>query len=191
MVLTAEDWPIAAAMLPFPARMPDDGDDAQLRSDWSRALQEVADAGFTNVDLTDSWVRYGDLDAGRRGNLQEVLAENNLVPSSLSAIRRSVIDARDADENLAYSHRSLEFAAELGIGVVSVGLHQALTPQQREQLWFWTVPGHRDLPMIARAGTSLSDGFVSLVRTPPSSGFCCRWRCTSTRTSAPPHPQCA
>lgn len=146
MALTAEDWPIAAAMLPFPVRMPNGAGDEQLRDDWTRALREVADAGFTNVDLTDSWVRYGDLDAGHRRLLQEVLTENDLVPSSLSAIRRSVIDARDAEENLAYSHRTLDFAAELGIGVVSVGLHQALTERQRAELWFWTVPGHRDKP---------------------------------------------
>lgn len=145
MALTAENWPIAAAMLPFPARAPEGaGDD--VRSDWSRALGEVADAGFAHVDLTDSWVRYGDLDAAHRGILREVLAEHELTAGSLSAIRRSIIDAKDAEENLAYSHRTLEFAAELGIGVVSVGLHQALTPQQQEQLWFWTVPGHRDLP---------------------------------------------
>jgi sugar phosphate isomerase/epimerase len=57
-----------------------------------------------------------------------------------------VIDAKDGEANLAYSHRTIDAAAVLGIGVVSVGLHQALTAQQKERLWFWTAPGHHDDP---------------------------------------------
>jgi sugar phosphate isomerase/epimerase len=55
-----------------------------------------------------------------------------------------VTDERHGAAHLAYAHRTLDVAAELGVGVVSVGLHRALTPQQRAQLWFWTVEGHRD-----------------------------------------------
>nr|WP_314840635.1 sugar phosphate isomerase/epimerase [uncultured Microbacterium sp.] len=144
MALTAETWPIAAAMLPFPGSSPDETTEDALRVEWGRCLQQVADAEFTDVDLTDSWVRYGDLGETHRRLFREVLTDSGLRPASLSAIRRSVIDASSGEENLAYSHRTLDFAAELGIGVVSVGLHQALTPRQREQLWFWTVEGHRD-----------------------------------------------
>jgi sugar phosphate isomerase/epimerase len=151
MAFTAEDWPIAAAMLPFVAHLPIAAGEDALRREWSTTLQEVADAGFAHVDLTDSWLRYGDLDAREREILRSALVDAGLRASSVSAIRRSVIDAEAGEANLAYSHRTLDFAAELGIGVVSVGLHQALTPRQREQLWFWTVEGHRDRPDDAEA----------------------------------------
>ena len=52
---TAEQWPIAAAMLPFPASQ-----DAPTDT-WVDHLAEVAYEGFTHVDLTDSWVQPGDL----------------------------------------------------------------------------------------------------------------------------------
>ena len=63
---------------------------------------------------------------------------------AVSAIRRSVIDERNWEANLAYSHRTIDAAAELGCEVVSFGLHQAITPKQQKQLWFWTVEGHKD-----------------------------------------------
>lgn len=142
-MLTAEDWPIAAAMLPMGSAHPVDRD-AVPRERWTTDLLEVADAGFDDVDLTDSWVAYGDLTPAQTRALGECLAETRLTARSLSAIRRSVIDERDGAEHLAYAHRCIDFAAALGIGVVSVGLHRALTPEQRAQLWFWTVEGHRD-----------------------------------------------
>lgn len=145
--LTAEDWPIAAAALPFAGRTPDGRTIAQAGPDeWARTLTEIADAGFDRVDLTDSWLRVADLDAPGLRDLRAVAAATGVVPTSISAIRCSVIDRAHGDENLAYSHRVLDAAAALDIETVSFGLHQALTPQQQEQLWFWTVPGHRDDP---------------------------------------------
>lgn len=145
--LTAADWPIAASMLSFP------GVDGQGRpvqdapaASWAQAFREVAEAGFDCVDLTDSWLRVGDLAPGRRAELRAAASEHSLRLASISAIRRSVIDARSGDDNLAYSHRTIDAAAELGIGVVSFGLHQALSDEQRHRLWFWTVPGHVDDP---------------------------------------------
>jgi sugar phosphate isomerase/epimerase len=111
---------------------------------WRADLLEVGDAGFGEVDLTDSWVRYGDLSPQQVSDLRQCLASAGLGAVSLSAIRRSVTDERHGAAHLAYAHRTLDVAAELGVGVVSVGLHRALTPQQRAQLWFWTVEGHRD-----------------------------------------------
>ena len=105
---------------------------------------EVADAGFAHVDLTDSWVRPGDLSEARLDDLRAAASEVGVEPAAISAIRRSVIDAANADANLAYSHRTVDAAARLGVGVVSFGLHQDLTPAQRRQLWFWTVEGHKD-----------------------------------------------
>ncbi len=77
-------------------------------------------------------------------DLKAAASEAGVEPAAISAIRRSVIDATNAAANLAYSHRTLDAAARIGIGVVSFGLHQELTPEQRRQLWFWTVEGHRD-----------------------------------------------
>lgn len=143
-MLTADDWPIAAALLPLGDAHPvaDDADPPVER--WLSDLTEVADAGFAHVDLTDSWVRYGELAPTQIAALRECLASAGLTAASLSAIRRSIIDEQHGDEHLAYAHRTIDFAASLGIPVVSVGLHRALTPAQREQLWFWTVQGHRD-----------------------------------------------
>jgi len=104
----------------------------------------VRDAGFDAIDLTDTWVAFGDLSPAQRTAMRERIQREALMAASLSVIRRSVIDGRTGLENLAYSHRCLDLAAEWGVGVVSVGLHRPLTPQQRAQLWFWTAPGHRD-----------------------------------------------
>ncbi|WP_066518852.1 sugar phosphate isomerase/epimerase family protein [Curtobacterium ammoniigenes] len=144
MTFTADDWPIAAALLQFPGTT-DRGpvQDAPAAA-WVDAFTELHEAGFDDVDLTDSWVRIGDLSDTRLQEFGEALRTAGVRAPSVSAIRRSVIDARHGDENLAYSHRTIDAAAALGCSVVSVGLHQALTPAQQEQLWFWTVEGHHD-----------------------------------------------
>ncbi|MBW9109145.1 sugar phosphate isomerase/epimerase family protein [Microbacterium ureisolvens] len=142
-MLSSNDWPIAAALLPLGDAHPVDGPESSAER-WLSDLSEVSDAGFSDVDLTDSWTRYGDLDRNHVAALRECLAATGLTAVSLSAIRRSVIDEQHGQEHLAYAHRTIDFAAELGIPVVSVGLHRALTPAQREQLWFWTADGHRD-----------------------------------------------
>ncbi len=145
MPLTASDWPIAAALLPFPGVKPDGTavQDAPAE-EWMATFAEVAGAGFRHIDLTDTWARPGDLSEARLDDLGAAASEAGVELASISAIRRSVIDATNGAANLAYSHRTLDAAARLGIGVVSFGLHQELTPEQRRQLWFWTVEGHRD-----------------------------------------------
>ncbi|MEV4689494.1 sugar phosphate isomerase/epimerase family protein [Microbacterium sp. LWH3-1.2] len=142
-MLSSKDWPIAAAMLPLGDAHPVDGPESSAQR-WLTDLMEVSDEGFSEVDLTDSWTRYGDLDGDHVEALRDCLRSTGLTPASLSAIRRSVIDEQHGQEHLAYAHRTIDFAAELGIPIVSVGLHRALTPSQREQLWFWTAEGHRD-----------------------------------------------
>ena len=149
--LIAETWPIAAAALPFSGIAPDGSSvtDADP-SLWHETFLEVSDAGFDRVDLTDSWLRVGDLTPERLDALSAAATEAGVIPASTSAIRRSVIDhgngGRDGGDNLAYSHRTLDAAAHLGIETVSFGLHQALTAEQQRQLWFWTVTGHVDDP---------------------------------------------
>lgn len=140
-----EQWPIAAAMLPFPAVLHDGTHVQEAPAErWEATLSQVAGTGFTHVDLTDSWLRVGDLPAARRAELVAVLAGLGLEVPAISTARRSVIDPLRGTENLAYCHRVLEAAPEFGATTVSVGLFQALTEQQREVLWFWTVPGARD-----------------------------------------------
>ncbi len=144
-MLSATDWPIAAAMLSLGDAHPTSAGASESAVErWLADLTEVGDAGFTDVDLTDSWVRYGDLDREGVTALRECLASADLRAASLSAIRRSVIDEQHGDEHLAYGHRTIDVAAQLGVSVVSFGLHRALTPRQRDALWFWTVEGHRD-----------------------------------------------
>ncbi len=145
MAYTAENWPITAALLQFPGT---DAKGLQVNdadaSVWASVLQEVKDAGFANADLTDSWVRPGDLSKDRLAEFKQTADEVGIGVPVISAIRRSVIHATDWADNLAYSHRTIDAAAELGCEVVSFGLHQAITPEQQKQLWFWTVEGYKD-----------------------------------------------
>lgn len=145
MAYTAENWPITAALLQFPGV---DAAGTQINdadaASWAAVLQEVKDAGFTNADLTDSWVRPGDLSRARLAEFKQTAENVGIGIPVISAIRRSVIEERNWEANLAYSHRTIEAAAELGCEVVSFGLHQAITAEQQKQLWFWTVEGHKD-----------------------------------------------
>ncbi|MCQ9164497.1 MULTISPECIES: sugar phosphate isomerase/epimerase [unclassified Arthrobacter] len=145
MAYTAANWPISAALLQFPGTNAAGQhiNDADATA-WLKVFREVRDAGFTNADLTDSWVRPGDLDAARLAEFKQSAAEAGIGIPVISAIRSSVIDAANWEGNLAYSHRTIDAAAELGCEVVSFGLHQALTAEQQRQLWFWTAQGHTD-----------------------------------------------
>jgi sugar phosphate isomerase/epimerase len=142
---TAENWPITGALLPFPGT---DSHGTHINdadaSVWAEVLTEVKEAGFALADLTDSWVRPGDLSPARLAEFKQTAENVGIGLPAISAIRRSVIDERNWEANLAYSHRTLDAAAELGCEVVSVGLHQAITPEQQKQLWFWTIDGHKD-----------------------------------------------
>lgn len=142
---TAQTWPISGALLQFPGtdslgRSVNDAD----ANVWEDVFRQLADAGFADVDLTDSWVRPGDLSGKRLDELKQAAENAGTGLPVISAIRRSVIDAKNWEENLAYSHRTIDAAGWLGCEVVSFGLHQALTAEQKKQLWFWTVEGYKD-----------------------------------------------
>lgn len=147
MIQSAQDWPIGAALLQFPSVTEDGGtvQDAPS-STWSAVLGEVAAEGFDHVDLTDSWVRPGDLPPERLDELARVLDLHGLGVSAVSVTRRSVIDPDPAvaEQNLAYLHRSVEAAARLGTTVVCAGLHRPLTEAQKRAVWFWHEPGGSD-----------------------------------------------
>ncbi|GAA3569234.1 sugar phosphate isomerase/epimerase [Amycolatopsis ultiminotia] len=138
---SAEAWPIAAAMLQFPPHAADGTPVAELDpAEWRAQLQAVVDAGFTQLELSTAWLPLGDLRPERLSALGAVLADAGLSVPGVGVVRRSVIHPERGERNLAFSHRTVDAAAELGAGVVCLGLHDALTPQQQRALWFWTVP---------------------------------------------------
>ena len=150
---TADNWPIAAAMLPF-GDVDSHGDpihDADPK-EWAKQLDLVARLGFTEVDPTDTWVRVADLSPARLADFQAVVTDAGLTIPAISTSRRSVMDPVHGKENLDYSHRLLDVAAQLGAPVVSFGFFQALTPAQQKALWFWLADGwHDDVSPQARA----------------------------------------
>jgi sugar phosphate isomerase/epimerase len=142
---TAENWPIAAAMLPFGSVDSHGGPihDAEPE-EWAKHLNLVARSGFTEVDPTDTWVRVGDLTPERLTEFQSVLKDAGLTIPAISTSRRSVMDPEHGEEYLAYSHRLLDAAATLGVPMVSFGFFQALKPAQQKALWFWLADGWHD-----------------------------------------------
>ncbi len=141
----AENWPIAAAMLPFGSVDSHGGPihDAEPE-EWAKHLNLVARSGFTEVDPTDTWVRVGDLTPERLNEFQSVLKDAGLTIPAISTSRRSVMDPEHGEEYLAYSHRLLDVAATLGVPMVSFGFFQALKPAQQKALWFWLAEGWHD-----------------------------------------------
>lgn len=142
---TAENWPIAAAMLPFGSVDSHGGPihDAEPE-EWAKHLNLVARSGFTEVDPTDTWVRVGDLTPERLTEFQSVLKDAGLTIPAISTSRRSVMDPEHGEEYLAYSHRLLDVAATLGVPLVSFGFFQGLKPAQQKVLWFWLADGWHD-----------------------------------------------
>ena len=145
MTYTAETWPIACAMLPFGGLDSHGGpiQDADP-SEWAAQLGLVRRLGFTEVDPTDTWVRVGDLSPQRLAVFKQVVADSGLTIPAISTSRRSVMDPQRGAEYLDYSHRLLDNAAELGVGIVSYGFFQALSAAQGKALWFWLADGWKD-----------------------------------------------
>ena len=140
--LNRDNWPIAAAMINFPGVLPD-GSLVQEQSvdQWAESLQQVVDAGFTELDPTDSWLRVADLSPARLREFQFLVKTLGLTIPAISTSRRSVIDPEFGDKYLEYNHRVIDTAAEIGAKAVCFGLFGALTPAQRKELWFWTADG--------------------------------------------------
>jgi sugar phosphate isomerase/epimerase len=137
-----DTWPIAAAMIQYPNVLPD-GSSVQEQSAeaWAATLAEVAEAGFTEVDPTDSWIRLADLSPARLDEFMAVARAAGLTIPAISTARRSVIDPVHGEEYLAYGHRVIDAAARVGAVSVSFGFLEALNEAQRRALWFWTAQG--------------------------------------------------
>ncbi|WJH41521.1 sugar phosphate isomerase/epimerase [Aliirhizobium terrae] len=142
---TRETWPIAAAMIQYPNMLPD-GRTVQDQSveEWAATVGEVADAGFTEIDPTDSWLRVADLSPERRREFCNVVKQAGMTIPAISTSRRSVIDEKHGDDYLAYSHRVIDTAAEIGAHSVSFGFFEPLTEKQKSVLWFWTEQGAKN-----------------------------------------------
>jgi sugar phosphate isomerase/epimerase len=170
--VSAGDWPIATGTLSFAPTRPDGGLVQLLgAAEWQSTFAEIAAAGFGLVEVTDTWLRPGDLEAAELADLAAAARSCALDVAAVALIRRSIIDPEHGGANLAYSHRSIDAASALGARVVSVGLHEALLPAQREALWFWTEPGARNDPGDGRAWKAAVAGFRELGRHAAGNGL--------------------
>jgi sugar phosphate isomerase/epimerase len=151
--LNRDNWPIAAAMINFPGTLPD-GSLVQDQSveQWKKSLEQVVDAGFTELDPTDSWLRIADLSPERLRDFQDLTRSLGLTIPAISTSRRSVIDPVHGDEYLKYDHRVIETAAKVGAKAVCFGLCGPFTEAQKKELWFWTADGLKnpDDPAVYR-----------------------------------------
>lgn len=165
MSYTRDTWPIAAGLLQFPG-VRRDGSLAQEADpeEWFESFTEIASVGFVNAELTDTWIRAGELSPERLALLRDAASQAGVGIPSLAIVRSSIIDPEHATANLAYGHRMIDAAAELGSSVVSFGLHRPLTREQREQLWFWTAQGPLDRPDDTESWAKAVAGFQDLGR---------------------------
>lgn len=140
--LNRDNWPIAAAMINFPGVLPDGSMvQDQTVEQWKKSLDLVVDAGFTELDPTDSWLRIADLSPERLRGFMDLTQSLGLSIPAISTSRRSVIDPVHGDDYLQYNHRVIDTAAEIGATAVCFGLFGALTDAQKKELWFWTADG--------------------------------------------------
>ena len=140
-----DDWPIAAAMIQYPNVLPDGrSTQDQAPEDWAETLADVADAGFTELDPTDAWLRIADLSPARLDAFMGVVKGLGMTVPAISTARKNLIDPDHGPEMVAYAHRVIDTAAGIGARSVSLGLFGALTDAQKKALWFWTVQGARN-----------------------------------------------
>lgn len=143
--LDRTNWPIAAAMIQYPGTLPD-GRSTQDQSadEWSATLADVSDAGFTELDPTDGWLRIADLEASRLDEFMGVVRDHGLTIPAVSTARKNLVDPAHGEAHVAYGHRLLDTAAAIGAKAVSFGFFGPLNEAQKKALWFWTVQGERN-----------------------------------------------
>lgn len=143
--LTSQNWPIAVCMHGF-APVAADGTrlhDASAET-WDGVFRQIERLGFTAVEIADSHIRPSELDPARRAELKQIATSHGVELISVHVQRQSVIEPGKGEQNLAYAHRAIDAAAELGMSVFSTGLHQPFSEAQRRALWFWTAQGPVD-----------------------------------------------
>ena len=120
-----DNWPIAAAMINFPGVLPD-GSLVQEQSvdQWAESLQQVVDAGFTELDPTDSWLRVADLEPSRRREFMYLVKSLGLTIPAISTTRNSsVIDPQNVTSIshtvIAFSKRPLKLVLRRSVSACS------------------------------------------------------------------------
>ncbi len=149
MKYTAENWPIAAALLQFPAKRSNGMLEQEApASRWRDVAREISLEGFAHIDLMDTWLRPANLSKERKVELKESFDAYGVGFAAISVIRKSVIDPDEekAQRNFDYIKRTIDTAAEYGVSIVSIGLHRDLFPAQKTAQWFWVEPGAIDEP---------------------------------------------
>ncbi|MCI6574984.1 MAG: sugar phosphate isomerase/epimerase [Arcanobacterium sp.] len=141
---TADEWPIACKMN-FGSKAEDGTpiNDAPVAV-WNDQLEQVAELGFKYFDPMDDWIQIWDLSAERYKEFKQLLVGLDLRCAAVSIGRRSIIDANRGLENLAFVHRVIDQACDIGAKFVNIGFQQDLYPAQKEALWFWLANGHQD-----------------------------------------------
>lgn len=135
-------WRIAASMLQFPGVLPDGRAVVDAGAEqWAKAFAEIAAEGFAEVEILTSWLSPAELGPSALADLRWALEAGPLTAVGICLARSSVIHPDRGAANLDLSHRTIEAAAALGVGHVALGLHDELSPRQRQALWFWTEPG--------------------------------------------------
>lgn len=156
--------PIAASLMTLPDRLADGRRIADgSPDDWARQLRQVALLGFDTIEVPDRWLPLGELGAAARADFAAAAAATGVGIAALAVVRSSILDPVHADRNLARSHRAIDAAAAVGAGLVSLGLHRELTPEQDAAEWFWLAPSPRDDDAPATRQRAV-DGFRELGR---------------------------
>lgn len=139
--LTRENWPIAVCMHGFAHGGPLQDAPAEK---WDGVFRQIERLGFTAVEIADNHIQPSELSPERRVELKQIAESHGVELLSVHVQRQSVIEPGKGEQNLAYAHRAIDAAAELGMRVFSTGLHQPFSEAQRKALWFWTAQGPVD-----------------------------------------------
>ena len=149
--------PIAAALLQFRPADAEGPPNHRLSPDhWHRMLRPVVQSGYSAVEIPSAWLRLGDLDERGLADFRATIDDLGLSVPGISVVRESVIHPHNAARNIAFSHRTIDAAAALGVDIVCLGLLDRLTSEQQRALWFWTVPGtpYPSDPHVRRAAVA-------------------------------------
>ncbi|MBF5081851.1 sugar phosphate isomerase/epimerase [Quadrisphaera sp. INWT6] len=111
---------------------------------WRRQLSRLRRAGFSALDVPDGWLPVVEMSPAERQDLGSVLDELGLAVRGLNVTRCSVVDPERGEENTERLLRAAEVVAELGWGLLGVGFHPRLRPDQGWPLVFWESPSTAD-----------------------------------------------
>ncbi len=111
---------------------------------WRRQLRRLQRAGFTALDVPDGWLPLVEMTSAERADLASVMDELGLVGRGLNVTRCSVVDPVFGEANTQRLLAAVDVVAELGWGLLGVGFHPRLRPDQGWPLVFWESPATPD-----------------------------------------------